>query len=57
MYTDAPGVAKFLNGTDFGTQSISSWSKVVAVDERDPVEYAREWVDNNPDLVKSWLGP
>ena len=56
LETAAPGVVKLLNGIDFGTQVINSWSKAVAVDERDPVEYAREWVDNNQELVKSWLG-
>ena len=35
---------------------INAWSSAVAVDERDAVEYAREWVDNNQEVVRSWLG-
>ena len=52
----APSVVDFLNGVEFGTQLINAWSLAVAVEERDPAEYAREWVDNNQELVRSWLG-
>ena len=52
----APNVVKFLNSIEFGTQLINEWSSAVAVDERDPAEYARQWVDENQGLVKAWLG-
>ena len=54
--TAAPNVVDLLNRIEFGTQLINDWSSAVAVDERDPAEYAREWVDDNQALVKSWLG-
>ena len=54
--TAAPNVVKLLNNIKFGTQLINDWSSAVAVDERDPAEYARQWADDNQDLVKSWLG-
>ena len=52
----APNVVKLLNSVVFGTQLVNEWSSAVSVDEREPAEYAREWVDNNQDLVRSWLG-
>ena len=54
--TAAPKVAELLNNIEFGTQLINDWSSAVAVDERDPAEYARQWVDDIQDLVKPWLG-
>ena len=56
LETAAPSVVNLLNGIEFGTQMINAWSSAVAVDERDAVEYAREWVDNNQEVVRSWLG-
>ena len=54
--TAAPNFVDLLNNIEFGTQLINEWSSAVAVDERDPEEYARQWVNEHPDLVKSWLG-
>ena len=54
--TAAPNFVALLHRIEFGTQLINDWSSAVAVDERDPEEYAREWVGANQDLVKSWLG-
>ena len=54
--TAAPNVVGLLNRIEFGTQLINEWSSAVAVDERDPAEYAREWVAANQELVRSWLG-
>jgi glycine betaine/proline transport system substrate-binding protein len=51
----APNMVRLLNNIQFNTQLINDWSRAIAVDERDPEEYAREWVDQNQDLVKSWL--
>ena len=56
LETAAPNVAKLLGNVEFGTALINDWSSAVAVDERDPAEFAREWVDGNQDLIKSWLG-
>ena len=54
--TAAPNVVDFLNNIEYGTQLINEWSSAVGVDERDPAEYAREWVAENQERVKSWLG-
>ena len=54
--TAAPNVVDLLNNIEFGTQLINEWSSAVAVDERDPEQYAREWVAGNQERVKSWLG-
>ena len=56
LETDAPEMAKLLNGIDFGQELINEWSFASSVEEVDPVVYAREWVDANKELVRSWLG-
>ncbi|MDE0279716.1 MAG: hypothetical protein OXN16_01350 [Gammaproteobacteria bacterium] len=53
---DAPDMVRLLNGIEYGQQLVNDWSFAIAVEERDPVEYAREWVTANPDVVKGWLG-
>ena len=55
LETDAPGMVKLLNGITLTAQIINDWSFAIGVDERDPAEYAREWVDANQELVQSWL--
>ncbi len=55
LEADAPEMAKLLNGIQFSQQLINDWSFAISVEERDPTEYAREWVDANQDMVKSWL--
>ena len=55
LETDAPEMAKLLNGIDFGQELINQWSFASSVDQVDPVVYAREWVDANKELVQSWL--
>ena len=49
-------MVRLLNGIEYGQQLVNDWSFAIAVEERDPVEYAREWVTANPDVVKGWLG-
>ena len=55
LETDAPEMAKLLNGIDFGQELINEWSFASSVEAVDPVVYAREWVDANKELVRSWL--
>ncbi len=55
LETDAPEMAKLLNGIKFSQQLINDWSFAVSVEERDPAEFAREWVNANQDMVQSWL--
>ena len=55
LETDAPEMVKLLNGIEFTQQLINEWSFVASVEQRDPAEYAREWVTANKELVQSWL--
>ena len=50
-----PNVVKLLNGIKFSGQLINDWSFAIAVEERDPAEYSREWVNANQDVVQSWM--
>ena len=52
----APDVAKFLGNIQMETQIASDWAFELVEKGRDADEVAREWVDNNQDLVNSWLG-
>ena len=56
LETEVPDMVKLLNGITFTQQLVNDWSYAIGVEERDPVEYAREWVDANKELVTSWLG-
>ncbi len=56
LETAAPNLVSLLNNVEFGTQIVNDWSSAIAVDERDPAEYAREWVAENQDRVNGWLG-
>ncbi len=56
LETEVPDMAKLLNGIKWSQEVINEWSFAIGVDERDPAEYAREWVDANKELVQSWLG-
>ena len=55
LETEAPDMARLLNGIQFSQQLINEWSFAVSVEERDPETYAGEWVSANQDIVKSWL--
>jgi glycine betaine/proline transport system substrate-binding protein len=55
LETDAPEMVKLLNGIKFSEQLINEWFLAIGVDERDAVEYSREWVDANKEMVQSWM--
>jgi glycine betaine/proline transport system substrate-binding protein len=52
----APQVAQLLRNIQFDTDLISSWSYAMAVENKDATEFAKEWVDANPEKVNQWLG-
>ena len=54
--TEVPDMARLMQGISFSQELINEWSYVIGVEERDPAEYAREWVDANKEMVQSWLG-
>lgn len=55
LETQIPNMVKLLNGIKWTQEVINDWSFAMAVEERDPAEYSREWVDSNRDMVQSWL--
>jgi glycine betaine/proline transport system substrate-binding protein len=55
LETAAPNMVKLLNGIRFSEQLINDWSFAIAVDERDPEEFAREWVKTNNETVQKWM--
>ena len=50
-----PEAAKMLGNAKFDTNTISQMTYAVVVEERDPADFAKEWVANNGDAVDSWL--
>jgi glycine betaine/proline transport system substrate-binding protein len=44
-----------LGNAKFDTNTISQMTYAVVVEERDPADFAKEWVANNGDAVDSWL--
>ncbi len=52
---DFPEVAKFLSSVQFTTDHLSAMTYAVVVDKIDTADYARDWVNNNQNLVDAWL--
>ena len=55
LETDSPNMVRLLNNIHLTQQLVNEWSYAIAVEERDPAEYAREWMNANSDLVQSWV--
>lgn len=55
LESNHPLVASFLGKVAFDTAIISEMARAVGVDKQDPEDFARAWVDENGDLVNSWL--
>ncbi len=56
LITAAPEVARMIDRMKLSTALINEWAFEISVNDRDPLEYAREWVSNNQSEVKGWLG-
>tara|TARA_R110002167_G_scaffold258238_5_gene464822 strand:- start:1788 stop:2798 length:1011 start_codon:yes stop_codon:yes gene_type:complete len=50
-----PEVAKFLSKVAFTDSMISQWVFSMSSEGIEAVDMAEEWVENNPDIVQSWL--
>ena len=50
-----PEVAAMLSNVKLDTDLVSAMTYAVVVDKVDTAEYARQWVQDNADLVNSWL--
>ncbi len=52
----APKVAQFVSQMGITVEIISEWIKRISYDGEDPAAMAKDWVDNNRDLIESqWL--
>lgn len=50
----APEIAKFLSNVAIEPEEVGACIYAMSVDKRDPDVVAKEWVETNPDRVKSW---
>ncbi|MEM7172002.1 MAG: glycine betaine ABC transporter substrate-binding protein [Pseudomonadota bacterium] len=50
-----PEAAKMLSNVKLDTDTVSQMTFALVVEKQDPAEFARSWVDNNQDVVDSWL--
>jgi glycine betaine/proline transport system substrate-binding protein len=51
----APEATKILNRVTLTSDLISSWTKALVVDKRDPEEFGKDWVKNNGTTIEGWL--
>jgi glycine betaine/proline transport system substrate-binding protein len=52
---DMPEVAEFFSNMTFTTDQIGDLTGAIEESDKDPLEVAREWMNNNPDLINKWL--
>tara|TARA_B110000027_G_C16122063_1_gene303760 strand:- start:3845 stop:4813 length:969 start_codon:yes stop_codon:yes gene_type:complete len=52
----APQFAKFLDNMALDSDMVSAWTYEVGINKRDPLEFANQWVKDNPEIVNQWLG-
>ena len=50
-----PEVAGLFKNMTLDTDTVSAMTYAVVIDEKDPAEYAKEWVAKNEDRVLDWL--
>lgn len=50
-----PEVAGLFKNMKLDTDTVSAMTYAVVIDEKDPAEYAKEWVAENEDRVLDWL--
>jgi glycine betaine/proline transport system substrate-binding protein len=51
----APSAARFLDQIALTPVMISGWNLLLVEYDMDPAEMAREWIEQNPETVDSWL--
>ena len=52
----SPAIAEFFERFSVTADDVSNFAFEISGNGRDPAEFAREWVDANPDRVDAWLG-
>lgn len=50
-----PEAARMLSQVSLDTDTVSAMTYALVVEKQDPAEFARTWVDENQDIVDSWL--
>ena len=55
LETDQPEAAAMLANVSLDTDVVSTMTYALVVDKQDPAEFAAKWVEENADLVDSWL--
>ncbi|MBC6405637.1 MAG: amino acid-binding protein [Rhodospirillales bacterium] len=51
----APEAVALLQNYKLDTDTLSGMTYALVVEKQDPVEFARKWVAENPEIVNSWL--
>ena len=51
----SPSAARFLQQVILSPEMVNGWNLLITEYEMDPAEMAREWIDQNPEIVESWL--
>ena len=52
----SPAIAEFFERFSVTAYDVSNFAFEISGNGRDPAEFAREWVEANPDRVDAWLG-
>ena len=52
----SPAIAEFFELFSVTADDVSNFAFEISGNGRDPAEFAREWVEANPDRVDAWLG-
>ena len=52
----SPAIAEFFERFSVTADDVSNFDLEISGNGRDPAEFAREWVEANPDRVDAWLG-
>lgn len=51
----SPSAARFLQQVVLSPEMINGWNLLITEYEMDPAEMAREWIEQNPEIVEGWL--
>ena len=55
LETDQPQAAQILSNLKVDAAQVSDMVFAITVEKQDPAELAKMWVEENADLVDSWL--
>ncbi len=55
LETSQPEVASLLSKVKLDTDTVSKMTFALVVEKQDPLEYAKNWVAENSDMVEKWL--